>query len=1051
VEGEQAAFEREFGSYPAALARLEAMGSFQPLKPVRREIAKVRAVELGVSEDEEADLEQARKIADREARRAVSETGKAESYKRLSPEQGERARALAESYLVHAAALEVLRVSELARVYRAYEEERQRRGALDFGDQIAAVVRLFRRRPNVLRLWQRRFRYILVDEFQDANIAQIELVELLGRTPDRPDNVMVVGDDDQSIYRFRGASYAAFVELDRRFAAPPPHDPAGPAPGPPRRLRMEENFRSRPPVLAVANRLIGRNRLRYVPDKSLIPTRTEGPAAPVELWRCDGPDGEAAAIVEAIRATATAATGGDPEARPPWGSFAVLYRKHRHREAIVSRLREEGIPYTVAGGLSLFALPEIRDLEQAVRMLGDPFDDVAVARVLTSGPWRLDAVELLGITRAARRAERHLVETIRDAVRAGEVEIDALPGPEGEAVETASAAPAEPPGRDRRRVPARTVALGAETRAKLRRFLETLDLLSPEATREGPFTILERWLERTGMILDLMTSDTIEAKRAVANLASFLRFAADWQREHPAGSLQVFVDYLDGYQSAGGELPTSVEVAEDIEGVRLMSLYQAKGLEYPHVFIPALLQGEWPVRDREDSLFPRALVREVVPQGDVHTEEERRLLYVAITRAEDRLVLTTQEGPSVTKKPSQFLGEVTEGAGSELTIVDRTGGSADAGETGDGAAARAEERAGGEDEEDADGASAITRVVPMPTARERRAELRRQAMEVLSLIEGGSPEEPEAADAREAHRARLVAIADALATSADAARAQGLDPLTLRTLTADAGAGANLLSVAPLPPSFSYTQLDTYERCPTMFAFRYVYRIPTGEVASALTFGVTAHSAFERFTSERRRRLAAGEPPPTKEELQAWFREEWRPEGFPDRTAEESYRRRVGSMIDGFWEDELVSSSEALHEELSFELSLDPGDGSPKVRIGGQIDRVDRLPSGGIDVIDYKTGKIRSQKDVDENLQLSLYALAARDALGLGTPERVTLYFTEERTRRSTQRTEEQLDAARAELLARAATIRSGDFRATPSERACHWCDFRRICPSREG
>ena len=299
----------------------------------------------------------------------------------------------------------MLRLSELALVYRAYEAERERRGALDFGEQIAAVIRLFRERPNVLRAWQRRIRYLLVDEFQDANIAQIELVELLGRTPDRPANVMVVGDDDQSIYRFRGASYAAFVEFDRRFSGPPIHDPNAPAPGSPRRMRIEANFRSRPPILVVANRLIGHNVLRYAPDKRLAASRDGADAPAVELVDCDGPDDEAAAIVERIRALAgwDPATGGEPAV--PWSSFAVLYRKHKHRDAILDRLRAESIPATVSGGLSLFAAPEIRDLEQALRAIADPFDDVALARVLTAGPWRLDALELLG-DHAGRQARR---------------------------------------------------------------------------------------------------------------------------------------------------------------------------------------------------------------------------------------------------------------------------------------------------------------------------------------------------------------------------------------------------------------------------------------------------------------------------------------------------------------------------------------------------------------------------------------------------------------------------------------------------------------------
>ena len=187
------------------------------------------------------------------------------------------------------AALEVLRLTELARVYRAYEEELARRGALDFGEQIAAVAQLFKTRPNVLRRWQRQFRYLLVDEFQDANVAQIELIELLGRTPDRPDNVMVVGDDDQSIYRFRGASFAAFAEFDARFSRPPAHDPTGAPPGPPTRLRLEQNFRSVGHVLTAANRLIGRNASRFEPDKRLRTDREDGhPVAGPRVRRAGG-------------------------------------------------------------------------------------------------------------------------------------------------------------------------------------------------------------------------------------------------------------------------------------------------------------------------------------------------------------------------------------------------------------------------------------------------------------------------------------------------------------------------------------------------------------------------------------------------------------------------------------------------------------------------------------------------------------------------------------------------------------------------------------------
>jgi DNA helicase II / ATP-dependent DNA helicase PcrA len=1058
VAAEQAAFERRYGRYERALERLEALGSFdRGRNDTRGAYASFRATERAAAAGDptaDPDFEKVEKIADREARRAVWGTGAAVPRRRLTDEQREAAEHLAATYVADGAALEVLRLSELALVYRAYETEREHRGALDFGEQVAAVIRLFRERANVLRRWQRRFRYILVDEFQDANVAQVELIELLGRTPDRPDNVMVVGDDDQSIYRFRGASYAAFVEFDRRFSDPPAHDRGGPAPGPPTRLSIVENFRSRPPILVVANRLISRNELRYMPDKRLAPNRPGDGALAVELITCAGPDDEAAAIVERIRDLAgwDPAIGGQPAV--PWSSFAVLYRKHRHRDAIVARLREESIPYTVSGGLSLFASPEIRDLEQALRALADPFADVALARTLTAGPWRLDALELLAITRAASRAKRHLLELIRDAVGAGEITLDAVPttgsnganGGEGGDAQADATGPAP----DAVQPAERVLKLAPATQAKLRRLLDTLDELVPETPREGPFTILERYIERTGMLLDLLAADTLESKRAVANVASLMRFAADWQREHPTSTLCDFVNYLDAYQSAGGELPTSVELAEDVAGVGLMTLYQAKGLEYLHVFVPHLLEGEWPVRERDWGLFPRELLREAVPVGDLHTEEERRLLYVAITRARETLTLSTHGGPTSVKAASPFVAELREEAGPELIEHDRTAaaGAGMARGTG-GDAGEATEGANGDRDDGADPRGALERIVALPSPRERRSALRLRAAEVLSLLEGVAPDAAEADRARTGLLDELARLGASAVAGADAARAAGLDPLTLRTVAADAGVGANLLAVAPLPGSFSYTQFDTYGRCPLRYALQNVYRVPTAETVAAFTFGSTAHAAFEAFTKERRERAARGEPPPTREDLGQLFAAEWKPTGFPDATSEQTYRRRTATLLDNFWSGELATVGTALHEELGFVLRLDAGDGSPVVRIGGFIDRIDRLPSGGIEVLDYKTGKPGTQKTVDESLQLSIYALSCRDELGLGTPERVTLYYTEAATRMSTTRTDDQLDAAREELLALAAQVRSGDFHATPSPRTCGWCDYRAICPSR--
>ena len=225
-------------------------------------------------------------------------------------------------------------------------------------------------------------------------------------------------------------------------------------------------------------------------------------------------------------------------------------------------------------------------------------------------------------------------------------------------------------------VPAESAPVAApvapDTRAKLRRLLGILEELAPLTWREGPFTILERFIEQTGQVLDLIAVGTLEAQRSVTNIASFLRFASDWQGANPNGTLAGFVDYLDAYREAGGELPTSVELTEDVEGVRLMTLYQAKGLEFPYVIVPRLLDGEWPAKEFGSGLFPPELLREAVPAGDLHTDEERRLLYVAITRARERLILTTHGGPTAQTAASAFVAELLDGAGPELLPIDRT-------------------------------------------------------------------------------------------------------------------------------------------------------------------------------------------------------------------------------------------------------------------------------------------------------------------------------------------------------------------------------------------
>ena len=190
---------------------------------------------------------------------------------------------------------------------------------------------------------------------------------------------------------------------------------------------------------------------------------------------------------------------------------------------------------------------------------------------------------------------------------------------------------------------------------------------------------------------------------------------------------------------------------------------------------------------------------------------------------------------------------------------------------------------------------------------------------------------------------------------------------------------------------------------------------------AAFTFGSTAHAAFEAFTKERRERAARGEPPPTRDDLAQHFRRRWKPTGFPDKVSEDTYRRRVGTLLDNFWTGEVAGAGEALHEELKFELRLEPADGSPVVGIVGSIDRVDGLPSGGIEVLDYKTGRCRARRASTRACSCRSTPSPAATPSVSGRRRRSRSTSPRAAIRMSTTRTDEQLDAARDDLLSRAA------------------------------
>nr|MBA2569774.1 PD-(D/E)XK nuclease family protein [Chloroflexota bacterium] len=361
----------------------------------------------------------------------------------------------------------------------------------------------------------------------------------------------------------------------------------------------------------------------------------------------------------------------------------------------------------------------------------------------------------------------------------------------------------------------------------------------------------------------------------------------------------------------------------------------------------------------------------------------------------------------------------------------------------------------------ADDAAAATtevlqRLMPVPQAFERRYALRRRAVEIIGALEALGEVD---AEARAALIDELVTVATDAAGEAEEARRNGLDPMTLRVLSRHAPAGQTLLQIAPLGGSFSHSAFQRYLTCPLQYAFEYVYRIPGDETKGHFEFGTAVHSAFEAFAIARRDARAAGALDPGFEVLKSEFDALWQPRAYGDAQQAEHYLTRSEPALRRFYDRELASTAQAIALEQEFEFALDAGEGAEPVRVRGYIDRIDRLPNGSIEIVDYKTGGWKSQAEVDRDDQLSTYALAlARGAVRdpetgevLPPASKLTLYFTESDRALSTTRSPDQLDEFAAKLVEVAGRIRSGDFAATPGFKTCQWCDYRRTCPSRWG
>jgi DNA helicase-2/ATP-dependent DNA helicase PcrA len=889
----------------------------------------------------------------------------------------------AEDYAAWASTLgeQSAREREFAELYRAHDRMLVEAGAMDFGDLVLRAFRLLREKPVVRARLGARYRHVLVDELQDTNFAQGLLLRLL--VADHG-NVTAAGDDDQAIYRFRGASTKNLQD----FQAEWPHAKV---------VRLEESFRSGDAILRAAHAVVE-------PSPERIPKalRARPGAAPgdVAFWRCASERAQAQAVAAEVERL-VAREDVAPE------DVCVLVRSVRGEgQAVAVAFEERAVPYRLAGAAAFFQRAEVRDLVAWLRLLVDPGDAGAVVRALARPPVELRAIDLARCTQIARRRKLDMVAALSAALESPQI----------------------PP----------------EARERISHFLGLYRAAAAALDSTRPDLYVHRLVERLGLRRQMLFAASTEVVERLRNLAKFAEMAADYVRRSPQATAREFARSIAAVADAG--LREEEAAAGDRpRGVQVMTMHAAKGLEFDHVYVLGLMAARMPgPRRRTLEPIPDALIKETLPPDTkaAHAAEMRRLLHVAMTRARKRLVLTyaerTEKGG--VQPPSPFAEEARAAVGGEweereeelfgpaetlqstfrllrdelLTTISQVGGRL--GEL--------------RFDTDLDVSHAVVRyleVLKLSALLERTGAGRMSVGEALPevnarLLQAATAEQREIFETSAVDEYLLDAERDEkLRARAVAARSEP----SLESFLPRRGDGLML----------SATDIETYRTCPLKYKFARVFRIPS-EPTLNQRFGILIHQVLERYhAGEGTRR---GLP-----ELLSLLEAGWRRGGFGDSEEERQLRAKATQALVRYHDRFREDGGEPVWFERSFQFKLGPH------LLRGRVDRVDRLPAGGYELIDYKTGRPKTPAQLREDVQLSLYAVGARESWQLDAAQQAYYYVLDDQ-KVPVERSEEDRDWITDTVLEVGEGIMGQGFEPTPSYTACSMCDYRIACPAAE-
>jgi DNA helicase-2/ATP-dependent DNA helicase PcrA len=759
--------------------------------------------------------------------------------------------------------------------------------------------------------------------------------------------------------------------------------------GGPEELVLESSWRYGGDLLDAAHAVIA-----LTAQHGETPRRAAGPPTRVRFWSSDNGRAEAQAVARDIEEGL--ASGGVRAEQ-----ICVAFPRGAGRaRAIAAALEERRVPHRLSGPGAFFQRPEVRDVIAWLRLLADPTDTAAAVRALSRPPVELRSVDLARCTTIARRRKLDMVS----------------------ALEASLESPQIPP----------------EARDRIRDFL---GLHAKAARAMGEMradVFVRRLIERIGFRRHRLFAAHPEAAERLRNLSRLGDLAAAWIRREPGGSNQDFVRYLVAVSEAG-VAPVDDPPGPAGDALRVMPLEALKGLEFSRVYAVGLDAGAMPGAEPPGAA---PVPTELGGPEPHHGDEQRRLLYTAMTRASEELVMSrpaaTEEG---TARPSPFYEEAR-------AVLDAT--EQDHGEElfGPAEGLQATYRMI-QDEvlEEAWRAGGKLREPRLDTYMDVTAAVARflELVKLASLIQ--RPSEEPVADA-------LAAANDVLEHAispeqAEAVAASGLDAFLLdeegavrrRRELIEARDEPSLEAFLPRRGAglaLSASDVELYRTCPLKYKFARVFGIPQ-ETTINQRFGIVIHQVLERFHSQ----APGGGDAASLERLMALFAAAWRKAGFGETDDELQFRERATDALRRYHARESARGSVPRWVERKFDFRIGPH------HLRGRVDRVDELPGGGYELIDYKTGDPKGERDLEGDVQLAIYRLAAREAWALERAAGSYWYVLADR-KVAVGGSADDLERVEGVVLEVGEGILGQDFEPRPSPEICSWCDFRLICPASE-